>query len=288
MAFTARMPFTARMALTARAPFAARIVACAIGLGCCLGSAAVGAESVLQRLEQAIRSSASHQAADSAQRPVGPAGNQTAAAPTAGAGTPLSDEAKQPGQPPPAGYLGAVADDSNDRGRGVRVIEVRPGSPADKAGLKPQDLITGVAGTRVRELADMASILSLFAPGDTITLDVRRGEQAQQIKVTLGTRPGNGSRPPGPPGQPAGPFPQPPTEPAIPPPHQSPPGPVLKLPDSSEAGTPTVPAGAATQQQVTDAAELKALILQLQQRIDQLEARIVRLEKALAEPTNKP
>ena len=288
MAFTPRIAFTARMALTAQVPFTARVVAFAIGLGCWLASAAVGAESVLRQVEQAIRSSTSHQAADSAQRSAGPAGNQTGVAPAAGAASSLSDEAKQPGQPPPAGYLGAVADDSNDRGRGVRVIEVRPGSPAEKAGLKPQDLITGVAGTRVRELADMASILSLFAPGDTITLDVRRGEQLQQIKVTLGTRPGSDSRPPAPPGQAAGPLPQPPTEPAIPPPQQSPPGPVLKLPDSPECGTTPAPAATATPQQAIDTAELKSLIVQLQQRIDKLEARIARLEKALAEPTNKP
>ena len=41
-------------------------------------------------------------------------------------------------------YLGAVADDN--AGRGVRVLSVRSGGPADHAGLRPQDLIVSAAG----------------------------------------------------------------------------------------------------------------------------------------------
>jgi len=62
----------------------------------------------------------------------------------------------------------------------------------------------------------------------------------------------------------------------------------LKPPDSPEAGRTPAPAPTATQQQAIDTAELKSLIVQLQQRIDKLEARIARLEKALAESDNKP
>ena len=45
-------------------------------------------------------------------------------------------------------YLGAFAD--NDAGRGVRVLSVRSGGPADRAGLQPQDLIVAAAGRKIR------------------------------------------------------------------------------------------------------------------------------------------
>jgi membrane-associated protease RseP (regulator of RpoE activity) len=266
-----------------------RIIVCAIAFGGWLTSAAGAAENVLQQLERAIRSRVSHEAASAPHRAAAPGGNQVPAQPADSAAPSLGEDAKQSGQQPQsAGYLGAVADDTNDRGRGVRVIEVRPGSPAEKAGLKPQDLITGVAGTRVRELADMASILSLFAPGDTITLDVRRGEQTQQIKVTLGTRPAAASQPPAQPVPPPAALPQPPSDPTKPP--QAPPtGPVLKLPDLPQPVEPAVRPAAETKPaaQPFDMAEVKSLLVELQQRIEKLEARIARLEKALAEPQDK-
>lgn len=264
---------------------------CAIGVGCWLVSAAFAAESVLEQLQQAIRSGRSQQSADTAPGPAAPGGKQPTTSPTANAAAELSDASKPAVQQPTAtGYLGAVADDTNDRGRGVRVIEVRPGSPAEKAGLRPQDLVTGVAGTRVRELADMASILSLFSPGDTIALDVRRGEQALQIKVTLGTRPGSPAQPSVQVPQPPPALPEPPGSPATVPPLPPPAGPALALPDSPEVAPPSRPAGDAMPHgpQSADVAELKQMLIQLQQRIEKLEARLAQLEKALAEPQPKP
>ncbi len=255
-----------------------------------LTSAAVAAESVLQQLEQAIRSKPPHESAVAPQRAAATMGAEAPTQHVGSATARLANDAQQAGQQPQsAGYLGAVADDTNDRGRGVRVIEVRPGSPAERAGLKPQDLITGVAGTRVRELSDMASILSLFAPGDTITIDVRRGEQTQQIKVTLGTRPAGASPPPGQPIQPPVASPPPSSVPTESPPQQPPTGPVLKLPEVAPPAVPIVPpaAEAKPSAQPVAIAELKALLVELQQRIEKLEARIARLEKALAEPPNK-
>jgi hypothetical protein len=90
---------------------------------------------------------------------------------------------------PERGYLGVLADDQNDRGRGVRLLKVAAGSPADKAGLKQDDLVTELGGVRVREMTDMAAILQQVPPGETLIFEVRRGAKKEQIPVTFGRRP---------------------------------------------------------------------------------------------------
>jgi len=59
------------------------------------------------------------------------------------------------------------------------------GSPAAKAGLKAKDIITKVNGTEIDARHPLASQLSQFAPGDTVTLTVLRGDQTLELKVTL-------------------------------------------------------------------------------------------------------
>ncbi len=66
---------------------------------------------------------------------------------------------------------------------------VTAGGPADQAGLKAGDIITAIDGRRVDAGAGLDDILSLYSPGDTVTLDVLRDGSTIQIQVTLGTRP---------------------------------------------------------------------------------------------------
>ena len=134
----------------------------------------------LERLEERIRRRLQQDS-----RPSGPADRQ--AKPDAPAGASEGARATIPAQG--AGYLGAVADDRKDRGRGARVVDVRPGGPADKGGLRREDLIVDVAGQRVRQLSDLASVLEVFPPGETITLEVLRDGSLHKIRVTLGRRP---------------------------------------------------------------------------------------------------
>jgi membrane-associated protease RseP (regulator of RpoE activity) len=98
--------------------------------------------------------------------------------------------------PPPAapkplepGYLGLLTDDRQDAGKGVRVMEAVGGSPAEKAGLTPGDLITGIDGKAVQGNADMSAAIGSLPPGSEIAFDVERNGQKQQIRVTLGARP---------------------------------------------------------------------------------------------------
>jgi S1-C subfamily serine protease len=63
------------------------------------------------------------------------------------------------------------------------------GSPAEKAGLQAGDIITSVDGHRVDAGAGLDDVLSLYKPGDTLTLEVLRDGTTVPIQITLGTRP---------------------------------------------------------------------------------------------------
>ena len=66
------------------------------------------------------------------------------------------------------------------------------GSPADKAGLQAGDIITAVDGTALDATHPLGKVMSRYAPGTTVSLDVLRNGQHTTVSVTLGTRPANG------------------------------------------------------------------------------------------------
>lgn len=87
------------------------------------------------------------------------------------------------------GYLGAVTDDRQDRGRGVRIVEAVADGPAASAGLVDGDLIVEVAGQPVRRMADLAAAIQAAAAGDRLSIGVLRDGVRQLVDVTLGRRP---------------------------------------------------------------------------------------------------
>jgi S1-C subfamily serine protease len=66
---------------------------------------------------------------------------------------------------------------------------VRPGAPAAQSGLKAGDVITAVNGKAITTTDQFIATVDNYAPGQTVTVSVKRGGQIQNIKVTLGTRP---------------------------------------------------------------------------------------------------
>ena len=87
-------------------------------------------------------------------------------------------------------YLGVRIGDGNG---GALIGEVQPGTPADRAGLKANDLVTKVDGTGIGSSADLQSAIDAHAPGDKVTLTVKRGGSTKTVTVTLGTRPTSSS-----------------------------------------------------------------------------------------------
>lgn len=73
-----------------------------------------------------------------------------------------------------------------DRPIGALVSEIEPNGPADKAGLRPGDLILGVNGTQVLDGNQLPRLIARNAPGETVTLDIVRAGKSQTVRATLG------------------------------------------------------------------------------------------------------
>ncbi|MEO7986816.1 MAG: M28 family peptidase [Gemmatimonadales bacterium] len=86
-------------------------------------------------------------------------------------------------------YLGTVPDLLGDAG-GVRLAGVRAGSPAEKAGLQGDDVITRIGSADVTDLQAMTDALRSHQPGDTVDIVFRRGERITTVRATLGVRGG--------------------------------------------------------------------------------------------------
>jgi hypothetical protein len=276
-------------------------IAAGVRWGCLIGIAlglvdTAAAQPSLDSLESRIRQQTAPGAAKPADAAAVPAQEQAPSLPglpeAVPAPTPAARSANQP-------YLGVVVDDRNDRGRGLRVLQVASGGPGQRAGLRVQDLITAVAGRQVRQMSDLVDALEPHAPGDTIWLDVLRGLHTQRLRLTLGQRPPPiGAAPVQPGGPPASapapePVPIPPpaerARPALPGAAAAAPDEIILLPPKTEpaappAAKPPVPAPPTPQ----PTADEHSRIERLERRIVELEQRISQLERALAEPARKP
>ena len=103
---------------------------------------------------------------------------------------PLPVQASTPnGLPGYGAYLGTVPDMTGSPG-GVRLVGVRAGSPAEKAGLRGDDIITRIGTTDTPDLQAMTDALRSHKPGETVEILVRRGAAITTLRATLGTRGG--------------------------------------------------------------------------------------------------
>jgi hypothetical protein len=101
-----------------------------------------------------------------------------------------------PGGPPRAGaggagygpYFGAVPDFGESPHPGVRLGGVRPGSPADRAGLQAGDVIVRFAGVTVRTLDDLVFALRGRRPGDAIEVTYVRDGAERAVRAVLEER----------------------------------------------------------------------------------------------------
>jgi membrane-associated protease RseP (regulator of RpoE activity) len=87
-------------------------------------------------------------------------------------------------------YLGTIPDysamESNEGG--VLLADVRPGGPADLAGIRSKDRIVEMAGTRVENLYDMTYALQDHRPAETIDVVVIRDGRRVTLRATLAER----------------------------------------------------------------------------------------------------
>jgi serine protease Do len=72
---------------------------------------------------------------------------------------------------------------------GALVTQVTPGSPADKAGLVPEDVVVKADARKIGDNGDLSRYISSRPPGSTVKLDVIRGGADKSFSVVLGTFP---------------------------------------------------------------------------------------------------
>ena len=71
---------------------------------------------------------------------------------------------------------------------GGLVTEVASGGPAEKAGIKPKDVITAVGSTKMKDVRDLIAALRDHKPGDSVTLTINRNGKQSKVDLTLGDR----------------------------------------------------------------------------------------------------
>lgn len=87
-------------------------------------------------------------------------------------------------------YLGTIPDMAAGDVQGMRITGVRPGSPADKAGLQAGDVIIELGGAAVKDLYTYSDALYANQPGDRVTIVFLRNGERHRVEVTLGRRGG--------------------------------------------------------------------------------------------------
>jgi serine protease Do len=112
------------------------------------------------------------------------------------------------------GYLGINMDNlTADKAKffgikqteGVIVTKVEKGSPADKAGLQANDIITSMNGTYVKDLGELRRSVSMLHPGDKANLAILRDGKSSTVVVTVSKRPGETEQSASPSGEKAAP-----------------------------------------------------------------------------------
>jgi S1-C subfamily serine protease len=74
---------------------------------------------------------------------------------------------------------------------GVGVVSVTPGGAADKAGIRADDVILSVGGTKTPTTTALAEALAALKPGQRVKMEVQRPDgEKTTVTVTLGQLPG--------------------------------------------------------------------------------------------------
>ena len=73
--------------------------------------------------------------------------------------------------------------------RGALIAGVMRGSPADKAGIKPGDVLTQVAGKPVKDAQAMLELIAALEPGKTARFELKREGRVVGLDILIGKRP---------------------------------------------------------------------------------------------------
>ncbi len=69
--------------------------------------------------------------------------------------------------------------------RGALVAEVQPGTPAEKAGIKREDIIIEFNGTPIKEMNELPRLVAATPPGTKATVKVLREGKEKTLPITV-------------------------------------------------------------------------------------------------------
>jgi hypothetical protein len=91
------------------------------------------------------------------------------------------------GKAPGAGRkvsLGTIPDFAYE-GKGIRIVGTLPDSPAEKAGLRENDVITLFNENQVDDLRSFSDLLKSMKPGDNVTITFIRDEKEKKVQLEI-------------------------------------------------------------------------------------------------------
>lgn len=83
------------------------------------------------------------------------------------------------------GLMGVGFNIEDSLSQTAQILRVRPQSPADKAGLKVNDVITAIDGREITRLIELRQVLGNRYAGESITVAVKRGEETIEQRIEL-------------------------------------------------------------------------------------------------------
>jgi serine protease Do len=88
----------------------------------------------------------------------------------------------QPGIGPFIGVTGSPQPDN------PRIVQVNPGSPAERAGIKPGDIVTRFDGAALAGFDALVRAIREKKPGDKVKIEVRRASSTLKLDLVIGSR----------------------------------------------------------------------------------------------------
>ncbi|QOV89127.1 S1C family serine protease [Humisphaera borealis] len=89
----------------------------------------------------------------------------------------------------PRGPMLGIGGESAEGNGGAVIGTVTPGSPAEKAGIKPGDIVVGFDGKPVQSLEELAQSISRKSVGDKVAIELVRNGKKMELSATLARRP---------------------------------------------------------------------------------------------------
>ncbi len=88
----------------------------------------------------------------------------------------------QPGIVPFIGVTGSPQPDD------PRIVQVNPGSPAERAGIQPGDIVTRFDGEALAGFDELVRAIREKKPGDKVKIEVRRASRTLKLDLVIGSR----------------------------------------------------------------------------------------------------